>query len=95
MASYYRKFISNFSKIAAPLYKLFKKDTHFEWLDDQENIFHRWKQKLMSQHILQNSDIKRQCILSTDASNEGMGKGFARCLCQPKSQYIRENFFYQ
>jgi hypothetical protein len=24
-----------------------------------------------------------------------MGKGFARCLCQPKSQYIRENFFYQ
>jgi hypothetical protein len=45
MASYYQKFISNFSKIAAPLYNLFKKDTHIEWLDDQENIFHRLKQK--------------------------------------------------
>jgi hypothetical protein len=29
----------------------------------------------MSQHILPNSDIRRQFILTTDASNEGMGKG--------------------
>jgi hypothetical protein len=51
MASYYRKGISNFSKIAAPLYKLLEKGAHFEWLDDQENAFQRLKQKFMSQHI--------------------------------------------
>jgi hypothetical protein len=73
MASYYRKFISKFSKIAAPLYMLLKKDAHFEWLDDQENAFQGLKQKLMSQPILQYPDFAREFILTTDASNEGIG----------------------
>jgi hypothetical protein len=73
MASYYRKFISNFSKIAAPFYMLLEKDAHFEWLDDQENSFQKLKQKLMSQPILQYPDFTREFILATDASNEAIG----------------------
>jgi hypothetical protein len=52
MASYYRKFIQNFSKIAAPLYLLLKQEAQFIWGDDQENAFRKLKEKLMSKPIL-------------------------------------------
>ena len=35
LASYYRKFIKNFSTIAKPLNRLLEKDTQFEWTDAQ------------------------------------------------------------
>jgi hypothetical protein len=73
MASYYRKFISNFSKTALPLYMLLKKDAHFEWLDDQENAFQGLKQELMSQPTLQYPNFTVEFILTTDDSNDGIG----------------------
>ena len=33
-ASFYRRFIKDFSKIAKPLYKLLEKDSKFEWDED-------------------------------------------------------------
>jgi hypothetical protein len=38
MASYYRRFIPRFSKMAAPLHTLLKKDLGFEWTAEQENV---------------------------------------------------------
>lgn len=39
-ASYYRRFIKYFSKIASPLFILFTKDAKFEWADACQKYFH-------------------------------------------------------
>ena len=73
MTAYYRKFISNYSKIAAPLYSLLIKDAQFQWEDDQENAFRKLKGKLTYNPILQYTDFTREFILTTDSSNDGIG----------------------
>lgn len=73
MAGYYRRFIPNFSRLAAPLYLLLKKDVHFTWGNDQEDTFQKLKEKLTAKPILQYPDFSREFILTTDASNEGVG----------------------
>jgi hypothetical protein len=73
MASYYRKFIPNFSRIAAPLHALLKANTPFEWDMAQEVAFQKLKEKLVLKPILQYPDFTREFVLTTDASNEGLG----------------------
>ena len=34
LASYYRRFIKNFSQTATPLYNLLKKDINYEWTEE-------------------------------------------------------------
>jgi len=70
MISYYRQFIPNCSRTVSPLYKLFKKDTKFEWAEAQENTFQHLKSKLTKQPILQYPDFSREIVLTTDASNQ-------------------------
>ncbi|XP_017972518.1 PREDICTED: uncharacterized protein LOC18507117 [Theobroma cacao] len=43
LAGYYSRFMKDFSKIVAPLTKLTRKDTKFEWLDACENNFEKLK----------------------------------------------------
>jgi hypothetical protein len=62
-ASYYRKFIPNFSRILAPLYALLKAIVSFKLATEQEL---ETKGKLVSKPIL-------QYRISRDASNEGLG----------------------
>jgi hypothetical protein len=73
MAGYYQKFIPRFSKIAASLHALLKKDVEFEWTLEQENAFQSLKAKLTKQPILQYPDFAKEFILTTDASNQGLG----------------------
>jgi hypothetical protein len=53
MASYYRKFIPNFSRIAAPLHALLETNVCFEWATEQELAFQKLKEKSESKPILQ------------------------------------------
>lgn len=46
--SYYRRFISNFCKIATPLFSLLHKDNEFEWKIDCEKALDKIKEKLMN-----------------------------------------------
>ena len=55
------------------LYKLLKKDTKFEWAEAQENAFQLLKSKLTKQPILQYPDSFKEIVLTTDASNQGLG----------------------
>jgi hypothetical protein len=70
-AGYYRRFVPHFSKIAAPLHKLLKKDANFAWGEAQEVAFRTLKQRLVSKPILQYPDFSEEFILTTDVSNDG------------------------
>ena len=71
--SYYRRFIPGFSGLASPLHKLLKKDARYEWTSEQERAFRGLKSKRISPPILRYPDYSHKFILTTDASNEGLG----------------------
>lgn len=73
LTGYYRRFISNFSKITKPLTSLLKKDTPFIWGDSQQKSFEECKQLLTSPPILQYPDFTKEFILTTDASIHAIG----------------------
>lgn len=52
MASYYRRFIKDFSSIANPLVKLTKKESDFVWDSQCENSFQTLKQILAGPEIM-------------------------------------------
>jgi len=68
LAGYYRKFITDFSKIAKPLTKLTKKTEKFEWTAEQQNAFEILKEKLMTAPVFKYPDFTEEFIVTTDAS---------------------------
>ncbi|GJU15605.1 putative reverse transcriptase domain-containing protein [Tanacetum coccineum] len=52
LASYYRRFIEDFSKIARPMTKLTQKRVKFDWGEKAKDAFQLLKQKLCSAQIL-------------------------------------------
>ncbi|CAH2220104.1 jg14835 [Pararge aegeria aegeria] len=73
LASYFRKFIKDFARIAFPLSKLLKKDTVWTWNDDQEKAFVKLKTRLVDRPILAIYDPAAETELHTDASRLGIG----------------------
>ena len=52
LAGYYRRFVKDFSRIAAPLTRLTQKNVKFVWTDRCEEHFLQWKDLLTSAPIL-------------------------------------------
>jgi len=73
LASYYRRFIPGFSKIAGPLFALTKKDALFEWSSRCQHAFEKLKRLLTSAPILSFPNFTKRFILETDASGVGLG----------------------
>lgn len=73
LASYYRRFMKNFSQIAYPLNNLLKKNVTFDWNALCEEAFNKIKEKLTSPPILQFPDFSKNFILTTDASQYAIG----------------------
>jgi hypothetical protein len=73
LAVYYRRFIKDFSSIAAPLHLLLKKDQKWEWTEEQTCSFDKVKEKLISAPLLVHPDYTKPFYLYTDASNYGLG----------------------
>lgn len=73
MASYYRKFIKNFAKIAAPLYKASTKGKKFEWTDECDGAFKSLQSALTGNEVLIFPNFNDVFRLETDASDEGLG----------------------
>ena len=74
LASYYRKFIENFSETAHPLINLTRKRAKFHWTDQCQQAFQALKECLVTAPVLtypmrEGGDF----ILDTDASKHGMG----------------------
>ncbi|XXG85952.1 hypothetical protein AAC387_Pa11g0946 [Persea americana] len=73
LAGYYRRFVKDFSKIAAPLTKLTRKDVPFQWNDVCECSFQTLKQKLITAPILALPEGRGGFEIYSDASGVGLG----------------------
>jgi hypothetical protein len=52
LAGYYRRFISDFSKISKPMTRLLEKDRKFDWTPECEQAFHTLRTLLTSAPVL-------------------------------------------
>ena len=60
LASFYRRFVKDFSTIAAPLTKIIKKSISFKWGEEQNNAFLDLKNKLCSTPVLSLPDFNKK-----------------------------------
>ncbi|XP_039528746.1 uncharacterized protein LOC120479938 [Pimephales promelas] len=84
-ASYYRRFVKNFSHIAGPLNTLVaemirgqkskrpKINLETSWTDPCENAFQTLKTALINAPVLAYADFSKPFILDVDASHQGLG----------------------
>ncbi len=73
LSSYYRRFVSNFARVASPLHALTRKGAEFEWTNECEVSFQALKEKLTSAPVLAYPSFERSFVLETDASIAGIG----------------------
>ncbi|GJZ66576.1 putative reverse transcriptase domain-containing protein [Tanacetum coccineum] len=71
LTRYYRRFITNFVKIAKPLTLLTQNNKKFEWGDEKENAFQTLKDMLCDAPILTLPEGTNDCVPYCDASNQG------------------------
>ena len=73
LASYYRRFIPDFSTIAKPLYKLTEAKAEFAWTEQCQLAFDSLKGLLTSGRVLAYPTREGKFVLDTDASDHGIG----------------------
>ena len=73
LANYYRMFIPQFGKIAAPLTNLTRKDIDFQWTDIEEQAFTELKKRITNEPVLRMADPIRPFEVETDASDYVVG----------------------
>ncbi|XP_028127173.1 uncharacterized protein LOC114323719 [Camellia sinensis] len=73
LASYYRRFVHDFSKIVVPLTQLTRKGVVFEWSKERESAFLELKMKLTTAPILALPSGTEGFVIYSDASHKGLG----------------------
>jgi len=73
LANYYRRFIKDFAKIAAPLHVLVRKEQKWKWEEEQKEVFGRLKRAFTTEPILAIPDIDREMRVEVDASDYATG----------------------
>ena len=73
LAGYYRRFIEDFSRLAAPMTRLTRKEVKFDWDDRCEEAFQELKRRLTTDPILIVLDRGQGYIVYCDASNARLG----------------------
>jgi len=69
LANYYRRFIKDFAKIAAPLHMLVRKEQKWKWEKEQEEAFGKLKEVFTTEPVLAIPDIDREMRVEVDASD--------------------------
>ena len=73
LAGYYRRFISGFSRIAAPLTDLLRDDIPFTWSDKEMQAFQQLKDAISTAPVLIIPDLNKPFHLHCDASGYAIG----------------------
>jgi len=73
LANYYRRFIKNFARIAAPLHVLVRKEQKWKWEKEQEKVFEKLKVGFTTEPVLAILDIDRKMRVKADASDYATG----------------------
>ena len=73
LAGYYMRFIEDFSRLAAPMTRLTRKEVKFEWDDRCEEPFQELKRRITTAPILIMSDRGQGYTMYCDASRAGLG----------------------
>lgn len=72
MCSFFRRFVFDFARLAAPLSNLLKKDTPFHWLAECEHSMLTLKKALTTAPVLVAPKLGQPFIIETDSSSKGM-----------------------
>ena len=78
LASYYSRFIQDFSKTANPLFALTRKDVPFIWSPACKAAFEELKKRLVEAPVLVFPNFGRGFVLETDTSGLGLGAVLAQ-----------------
>ena len=78
LCSYYRRYVRDFSKTAAPIIALTKKNAPFEWTDECQQAFDFLKTCLTQAPILRHCDPNKPYYLYCDASDYAVGSILAQ-----------------
>lgn len=70
---YYRKFVPNFSAVAAPLFKAATRRADFEWTTECQDAWDKLRKALSSEPLLAHPDYTRGFIIDCDGSGDGLG----------------------
>ncbi|KAL4387927.1 hypothetical protein GQ457_09G018130 [Hibiscus cannabinus] len=73
LAGYYWRFVSGFSKVAAPLTKLLQKGVKYEWSDARQHAFEKLKEALINAPVLTQPVSGKEFVVYSDASYVGLG----------------------
>ncbi|KAL4379294.1 hypothetical protein GQ457_02G032210 [Hibiscus cannabinus] len=73
LAGYYRRFVSGFSKVAAPLTKLLQKGVKYEWSDARQQAFEKLKEALINAPVLTQPVSGKEFVVYSDDSYVGLG----------------------
>jgi hypothetical protein len=82
LAGYYRRFVEGFGSMMAPMTRLLRKTTPWQWTEDQQMAFERVKRVLTEKPLLIYPDFSQPFTVVTDASVTGLGS----CLMQDQGR---------
>eukprot|EP00253_Pinus_taeda_P025549 PITA_25549 len=92
-ASYYRRFIEHFSRIALPLFKLLAKYAPFNWNDNCQQVFETLKAKISTTPVLKgpNWDLPFHIFIYASDTTVGASLGQKEQSCHYAIYFISKN----
>ncbi|XP_049339640.1 uncharacterized protein LOC125804612 [Astyanax mexicanus] len=87
-ANFYRRFIRNYSSVAAPLTNLLKRNARkLIWSEEASNAFSSLKEVFTSAPLLKHPDPKEPFVVEVDASSVGVGAVLSQNIGSPSKMH--------